>query len=177
MLNASRTPIDGLLIVEPVVHEDSRGCFVETFRASDFALQGIREPFVQDNYSLSRRGVLRGLHFQLPPYAQSKLIRAISGSIWDVAVDLRHDSPTYGRWFGIELSARSRKMFYVPAGFAHGFVALEDGTEVEYKCSAEHERRAETGIRWNDPEIGIDWGTKDVILSARDATLPFLRDL
>jgi dTDP-4-dehydrorhamnose 3,5-epimerase len=173
----TQLPLSGLQIVEPVVYSDDRGCFVETFRASDFAAHGMTDIFLQDNYSCSRKGVLRGLHFQVAPSVQTKLVRVTSGTIWDVAVDLRRGSLTYGKWFGVELSAQGRQIFYIPSGFAHGFVALENNSEVEYKCSAEYDKRAEMGIRWNDPDIAIHWPIRDVILSEKDASLPLLRDL
>jgi len=171
------TAIPGLLLIEPRRFDDERGFFMETYKESEFASAGIPALLVQDNQSRSRRGVLRGLHFQGEPKAQAKLVRVVSGAVWDVAVDLRRGSPSYGRWEGVELSADNRLMFYLPPGFAHGFLALRDGTEVLYKCSAEYDKASEGGIRWNDPDLGIAWPLRDVIVSRKDADLPFLRDI
>ncbi len=169
--------IPGLIIVEPRVFPDDRGFFMESHKQSDFTAAGIPGPFVQDNHSSSSRGVLRGLHFQTEPHAQGKLVRVTRGKLWDVAVDIRNGSPTFGKWQGIELSEANRRMFYIPPGFAHGFVALEDGTELQYKCTAEYNAQADGGIRWDDSEIAIEWPLKDVLVSAKDAELPYLKDL
>ncbi len=168
------TPISGLLIIIPHVFSDVRGFFTETYKQSDFARAGIHETFVQDNHSKSSRGTLRGLHFQREPHAQGKLVRVTKGSIWDVAIDLRADSTTYAQWFGLELSENNKVMFYIPAGFAHGFVALEDDTELQYKCTAEYNAASDGGIRWNDPRLAIQWPIKEVLISPKDASLPFL---
>ncbi len=168
----TETPIPGLLVVEPRAFPDERGFFMETFKASEFAAAGVTGPFVQDNHSASARGVLRGLHFQRAPHAQGKLVRVSAGRVWDVAVDLRSDSPTFGRWHGIELSAENRLMFWIPAGFAHGFVALEDGSELQYKCTAEYHGPSDGGIRWDSPALAIDWPLRDVLVSPKDAALP-----
>jgi dTDP-4-dehydrorhamnose 3,5-epimerase len=175
----SMLPINGLLLVEPRVFEDERGFFMEIFKASEFRSQGIDLDFVQDNHSLSKRGVLRGLHFQRPPHTQAKLVRVIAGAVWDVAVDLRPGSPSYGRWYGLELSAQNRLMLFIPEGFAHGFITLVDGTELVYKCSTEYRKESDGGVRWDDPDIGIDWPwpLRDVLVSEKDAALPLLRDL
>lgn len=173
----TETELEGLLVITPRVFEDERGYFMETYKESDFQKAGIRERFVQDNHSRSSRGTLRGLHFQRAPHAQAKLVRVTRGSLWDVAVDLRPGSKTYGRWVGIELSESNKKLFFIPAGFAHGFVALEDGTELQYKCSAEYNAHADGGVRWDDPELAIEWPLRVVLVSAKDAALPLLKDL
>lgn len=172
------TPIDGLLVIEPKVFADERGFFMESFKASDFAAFGITQNFVQDNHSKSRKGVIRGLHFQRAPYAQGKLVRVTRGRAWDVAVDLRKGSPTFGTWCAVELSADNHLLFWIPEGFAHGFLALEDDTELLYKCTAEYNPTSDGGIRWNDPDIGVAWPQIGVspLLSSKDAVLPLLKD-
>jgi len=170
----SAGPLDGLVIVEPRVHEDARGSFAEQFRASGFDLAGLPSAFVQWNRSTSRRGVLRGLHFQRTPAVQGKLIRVSRGRAWDVCADLRPGSGTYGHWHGLELSEDSGVMLWIPGGFAHGFLALEDGTEFEYLCTAEYDPAREAGVRWDDPALAIEWPEAPRILSDRDAALPFL---
>jgi len=172
-----KTPLEGVLIARPSVLDDDRGCFFESYKASEFESAGIDQLFVQDNHSRSRRGVLRGLHLQLPPHAQARLVWVTRGSAWDVAVDLRYDSPTNGRWFGLELSEANRNMLFIPRGFAHGFVALTEQAELQYKCDAEYDKASEFGIRWNDPDLAITWPLDDVLLSDKDATLPWLKDL
>jgi dTDP-4-dehydrorhamnose 3,5-epimerase len=164
--------LEGVVLIRPRVFGDERGCFFESYRASDFHAAGIRAPFVQDNVSVSKRGVLRGIHYQLPPRAQGKLVWVAAGAAWDVCVDLRRRSPTFGRWFGVTLSAENRLLAYVPPGFGHGFVALSDQTCFAYKCTQEYDAGAERGIRWDDPTLAIDWPTRDVTVSARDARLP-----
>jgi dTDP-4-dehydrorhamnose 3,5-epimerase len=151
------TPIQGLVIYEPMVFEDSRGFFFESFNEKIFAREGVTRPFVQDNQSRSAYGVIRGLHYQLSPYAQSKLVRVLSGKILDVAVDIRKGSPTYGRYFAVELSAENKKQLYIPHGFAHGFSVLSDTADVLYKCDAFYNKESEGGIRYNDPILQIDW--------------------
>jgi len=168
-----QTPIQGLLVIEPRRFPDDRGFFMETYKYSDFASHGISDHFTQDNHSLSSKGVLRGLHFQTGEHAQGKLVRVISGRVWDVAVDIRHDSPTFLKWFGVELTAENGKLFYLPPGFAHGFVTLEDDTQFLYKCTAEYNKASEGGICWNDPRINIQWPLKDgILVSEKDAVLP-----
>lgn len=169
-------PLAGLVVVRPTVFSDSRGSFLESFKKSDFAAAGIVDEFLQDNQSVSRRGTLRGLHFQRPPHAQAKLVRVVRGAVWDVGVDLRGGSPTYLTWFGLELSSANALMLYIPAGFAHGFVALEDDTVFAYKCSAEYDRRSEGGIRWDDPDIGISWPIEQIEVSDRDASMSYWRE-
>jgi dTDP-4-dehydrorhamnose 3,5-epimerase len=159
--------------------EDSRGWFVESYHQAKWAKAGIDETFVQDNHSLSRAvGTVRGLHFQAPPHAQAKLIRCISGRIWDVAVDVRRGSPTFGRWQAAELSADNGHQLYIPTGFAHGFVTLEPDSEVAYKASALYAPETEGGVRWDDPALGIDWPLpgSGAIVSEKDIVLPALAD-
>ena len=169
--------LPGIVLIEPRVFFDERGFFLETFKNSDFTAAGIIEPFVQDNQSRSARGVVRGLHFQKDPHAQGKLVRVCRGAVWDVAVDIRPFSETFGKWTAVELSEKNRRMCYIPPGFAHGFLALEDDTELQYKCTAEYDADSEAGIRWDDPDIAIDWPFTDMLVSGKDAQLPFLRDL
>jgi len=173
--NFKRLEISGLIIIEPRVFHDTRGFFMESYKYSEFASYGISESFVQDNHSYSRKGVLRGLHYQNPPRAQGKLVRVIAGEIFDVAVDIRRGSPTYGRWVGVILSSDNKKMFYIPPGFAHGFCVLSESAEVLYKSTDEYAPEYETGIVWNDPEVGVDWPVKNPIISSKDAALPQLR--
>ena len=172
------TPIEGLLVIEPKVFVDERGFFMESFKASDFARFGVTQNFVQDNHSKSKKGVIRGLHFQRTPHAQGKLVRVTHGCAWDVAVDLRKDSPTFGIWYAVELSADNHLLFWIPEGFAHGFLALEDETELLYKSTTEYHQASDAGICWNDPDIGVQWPDIGVspILSTKDATLPRLKD-
>jgi dTDP-4-dehydrorhamnose 3,5-epimerase len=168
--------ISGLVIVEPAVFSDNRGAFFETYKKSEFVAAGIVDEFFQDNQSISRKGTLRGLHFQRPPHAQAKLVRVVQGAAWDVAVDLRKGSPTYLKWFGLELSAESGSILYIPAGFTHGFLALEDDTAFVYKCSLEYNRESEGGIRWDDPDINISWPAEQIEVSEKDASLPYWRE-
>lgn len=163
------TGIAGLVILEPRVFGDDRGFFMESWNRRLFAGIGIDCDFVQDNHSRSARGVLRGLHYQ-QPNPQGKLVRVASGRVWDVAVDLRGGSPTYGKWAGVELSAANRRMFWVPPGFAHGFVSLEDSTDFLYKCTAFYDPASEHSLQWNDPALGIDWPLEGIepMLSAKD---------
>lgn len=163
------TGIAGLLIVEPRVFGDDRGFFLESWKRRDFAEIGIDVDFVQDNHSRSARGVLRGLHYQ-QPNPQGKLVRVTAGRVWDVAVDLRAGSPTYGKWAGVELSAANKRLFWVPPGFAHGFVSLEDNTDFMYKCTAYYDPTTEHAIVWNDPALGIEWPLEGIqpALSAKD---------
>lgn len=170
--NFKTLSIEGLLIVEPRQFPDERGFFMETFKASEYSASGIPVSFVQDNHSKSSRSTLRGLHYQTGMYAQGKLVRCTRGRLWDVAVDIRKDSPTYGKWEAVELSAENHLQFWIPAGFAHGFVALEDDTELQYKCTAEYNKDSEGGIRWDDPTLAIDWPITDVLVSEKDAILP-----
>lgn len=148
--------IEGLCVIEPAVHGDARGYFMETYSQRDMAEVGLDIPFVQDNQSMSTKGVLRGLHFQ-KRYPQTKLVRAIKGSVFDVAVDLRAGSETYGKWYGVELTEENKKQFLIPKGFAHGFLVLTDTAEFCYKCDDFYHANDEGGLAWNDPEIGIEW--------------------
>lgn len=163
------TPIVDLIIIEPTVFGDHRGYFMETYHREIFAQNGVSATFVQDNQSSSQKGVLRGLHFQ-KKYPQGKLVRVISGAVFDVAVDIRTDSDTFGKWFGIVLSAENKKQLFVPPGFAHGFLVLSEKAEFVYKCTDFYHPEDESGIAWNDPDIGIEWPTLDVpyILSEKD---------
>lgn len=172
----SRLPLEGLVLVEPRAFPDDRGFFMETYKKSEYAANGIDAEFVQDNHSFSARGVVRGLHFQLPPRAQGKLVRVPVGRVWDVAVDVRRGSPTFGKWTGVELSDENRRMLWIPAGFAHGFVALSDTAHLMYKCSAEYDKASESGVRWDDPDLGIEWPLRASSVSAKDAVLPPLRE-
>ena len=168
------TPIKDLLVFEPTVLEDTRGYFFEAFNARTFKDGGIETPFVQDNQAFSKYGVLRGLHYQTGPYAQSKIVRVIHGEVLDVAVDLREKSPTYGQWFKIRLSAENRLQLFIPRGFAHGYLALSPTAEFFYKCDNYYARDFEGGIIYNDPGLAIDWEipAEDIILSPKDEQLP-----
>lgn len=168
-----------LLVVRPKRFEDARGWFSETWNDQKFAELGIRNEFCQDNQSLSKsKGTLRGLHFQTPPFAQAKLVQCLQGRIFDVAVDIRRASPTYGKWFGLELSADNGKQLFIPAGYAHAFLTLEDDCMIAYKVDAHYSAPHDGGIAWNDPAIAIDWPLEgDPILSAKDNKLPNLSDL
>lgn len=176
----SYTPIEGLVVIEPRVFGDERGYFMETFRESNYAEAGITTHFVQENESMSARGVLRGLHFQRTE-PQAKLVRAVSGALLDVAVDLREGSATYGKWHAELLSAANHRQMFIPEGFAHGFLALEDGTRLSYKCSRYYAPYDEAGIVWNDPTLAIDWQLErwgiepsQLIISEKDSKLPNL---
>ncbi len=174
------TPIPDLLVITPKRFGDDRGFFEETWNREMFREAGVDLDFVQDNRSLSAEpGTMRGLHYQAPPHAQAKLVRCAKGALMDVGVDIRVGSPTYGKWYGEVLSAANAKMMLVPAGFAHGFMTLEPGTEVNYKCSDLYAPSAEGAIRFDDPEIGIDWGFSGgkVILSDKDAAAPMLSEI
>ncbi|MDZ7895492.1 MAG: dTDP-4-dehydrorhamnose 3,5-epimerase [Sphingobium sp.] len=168
-MNIVPTDIPDLLIIEPKVFGDDRGFFLESWNASVFKDLGLDLQFVQDNHSRSARGVLRGLHFQ-NPNPQGKLVRVVAGRVWDVAVDLRKSSPTFGKWAGVELSAANKRMFWVPPGFAHGFVSLEDGTDFLYKCTSFYEPANEHSLAWDDPTVGIEWPLEGIEpqLSAKD---------
>lgn len=172
-----RTDIKDLLIIEPNVFGDSRGWFIETYNEKVFKDNGININFKQDNHSYSKqKGVLRGLHFQNEPYAQTKLVRCTRGKIWDVAVDLRKSSPTYLKWFGLELTPENHKMLFIPQGFAHGFITLEENTEVQYKVDNFYNPNTDRSIKYNDPDIAIMWPLNDIILSEKDKKAPYLKD-
>ena len=164
-------------IIEPRVFVDRRGWFLESWSRRTFAEHDIEVDFVQDNHSRSSRNVIRGLHFQIPPAAQAKLVRCIAGRIWDIIVDIRRESPTYGRWEGHELSAENFRMLFVPPGFAHGFCVLSDEAEIQYKCSAFYDPSAARGLAWDDPALAIPWPIENPILSDQDRTHPRLADL
>jgi len=164
-----------VLLIEPKVLGDERGFFMETYHLEEFRKAGITDTFVQDNHSRSAKGVLRGLHYQ-EPNGQGKLVRCTRGAIFDVAVDIRRNSPTFGRWFGDELSDANKLMLWIPAGFAHGFCALEDGSDLVYKCTTLYDASADRAILWNDPEIGIEWPISDPVLSVKDTKAPRLAD-
>ena len=171
-----KTDLPDVLLISSRVFKDDRGYFFETYKKSDFVANGIADEFVQENRSLSIKGVLRGLHYQIHPHAQGKLVACASGSIFDVAVDIRRDSPHFGRWVGFDLTGENRNMLYVPPGFAHGFYTLSDSAQVVYKVTAEYAPHHEAGIMWNDPEIGIEWPAGRVVLSGRDEEHPGLRE-
>ena len=168
-----------ILLIEVSLHNDHRGFFAETYSRRKYLELGIDDDFVQDNHSLSRDvGTLRGLHFQAPPHAQAKLVRCGRGAIFDVAVDIRKGSATYGQWEGYELTAKNGEQLYIPVGFAHGFVTLEPDSEIVYKCSDYHAPETEGAVLWNDPDIGIDWPTEaEPILSEKDAVAPLISEL
>ncbi len=168
--------MDGPILIEPAVHGDDRGFFVETYRASTLADRGVHDDWVQDNHSRSGRGVLRGLHFSVEP-GQAKLIRCARGSIRDIVVDLRVGSPTFGHWQANDLDDVGHHQLYVPIGFAHGFVVTSDVADVVYKCSAYYDGAVERSLAWDDPEIGIDWGVVDPLVSDRDRTAPRLAEI
>ncbi len=168
--------LPGLLIIEPSVFGDSRGFFLESWNERRYAEAGIRERFVQDNFSFSRRGILRGLHFQNPA-AQGKLVSVVVGEVFDVAVDIRVGSPTFARWHGLRLSAEDKRQLYVPPGFAHGFAVLSESALFHYKCTELYSPQNERTIRWNDPDLSIDWQIHSPVLSAKDVAAPRLRDV
>ncbi|HEX8442032.1 MAG TPA: dTDP-4-dehydrorhamnose 3,5-epimerase [Allosphingosinicella sp.] len=179
MIEVRGLTLPSVLEIRPERHWDERGFFSETWSGSLFAAAGVHVDWVQDNHSYSSRsGVLRGLHYQLPPAAQARLVRASRGSVFDVAVDLRLGSPTFGRWTGLILSAQNWNQVFIPAGFAHGFVTLEDGSEVQYKVSAPYRPDLERSIRFDDPAIGIDWpiGRDELVLSSKDSDAPLFGD-
>ena len=167
-MNITKTDIEGLIIIEPQIFKDSRGAFFESWNAKKFKQLGIIEDFVQDNQSVSSKGVLRGLHFQNPPYAQAKLVRVIEGSVLDVAVDLRKNSPTYGKHVSVILSEQNNKSFFIPKGFAHGFLSLEDNTVFNYKCSDYYNKESEGSLLWNDEDLKIDWQIDNPLVSEKD---------
>lgn len=178
-MNVISTPFDGLFIIEPKVFGDARGYFFESFNAREFQQQiGFNPNFVQDNESMSSYGVLRGLHFQQPPFAQSKLVRVVCGSVLDVAVDIRKQSPTFGRYFSVLLSDENHRQFFIPRGFAHGFSVLSPTAVFQYKCDNYYAPQSEGAIAWNDPDLNIDWQlpADKVMLSDKDSHHPFFKD-
>lgn len=172
----NKTEIEGVYVIEPKVFGDERGFFMETYKQSDFEQAGLKYNFIQDNQSRSHKGVLRGLHYQ-KNFPQAKLVRVIQGEVFDVAVDLRKNSPTYGKWVGVLLSAENKKMFMIPRGFAHGFLVLSDTAEFVYKCDELYHPEDEGGIMWNDPDVNISWPlNEEPSLSEKDKEHPLLRD-
>lgn len=180
-LSIERTPIEGLTLIHPHVFEDERGYFIKDFESSFYAANGLPIEFLETNESKSKKGTIRGLHFQ-QKFSQGKLIRVIKGAVYDVAVDLRFESPTFGKWMGFELSEYNHDVLYIPEGFAHGFLALEDDSIFSYKCTNKYAPEYDSGVRFNDPEIGVEWpvekvgGWKKVITSAKDAKLQSLKE-
>ncbi len=170
MWEVQKTAVDGLLLLTPRIFSDPRGHFLETFNVEAFNdATGLEINFVQDNESLSKKNVLRGLHFQAGQYAQGKLVRVVQGAVLDVAVDIRKNSSTFGQHVSVRLDGTSKQMFWIPPGFAHGFVALENDTVFAYKCSTQYNKAAERTIQWNDADLAIDWGVSDPIVSDKDA--------
>ncbi len=172
----ARTAIFDVILIAPPVFADHRGFFMETYKRSEFAAEGITEAFVQCNHSKSAKGILRGLHYQKYPRAQGKLVRALAGEIYDVAVDIRDGSPTFGQWVAVTLSSENKKMLYVPAGFAHGFCVISADGEIQYMTTEEYAPKFEAGVIWNDPDLGIDWPIAEPELSTRDRAWPRLRE-
>lgn len=174
-MKIQQTDVAGVWILEPTLHVDQRGYFFESFRADRFrSLTGLEVDFVQENEAMSRRGVVRGLHYQLAPYAQAKLVRVVAGTVWDVAVDMRRSSPTFGRYVAVELSAENKRQLFIPKGFAHGYAVLSEEAVFQYKCDAYYHPEEEAGVRWDDPTIGIQWplAAEEMILSERDQLHP-----
>ena len=178
-MNIIKTEIEGLTIIEPRIFKDARGYFFESFSQREFEEKVCRTTFVQDNESYSRYGVVRGLHFQQAPYSQAKLVRVVKGAVLDVAVDIRKDSPTYGKHATIELTEENHRMLFIPRGFAHGFAVLSDEVIFQYKCDNYYAPQSERGIAWNDPDLNIDWRipADQIILSEKDTKYPWFKDL
>lgn len=171
-----KTDIEELLIIQPKVFGDSRGCFFESYSRQLFEQAGVKADFVQDNQSVSAKNVIRGLHLQAPPFAQAKLVRVVHGAAIDVAVDIRKSSPTYGKYVSVKLDTIHHNMFWIPEGFAHGFVALEDDTVFVYKTGNYYNKASEMAIRWDDPDLNIQWGVQHAIVSDKDKTNPLFKD-
>jgi dTDP-4-dehydrorhamnose 3,5-epimerase len=176
VLQRLETKLDGVVLLEPTVHGDERGFMVETYRRDLWAEHGVEPEFVQHNHSRSSKGTLRGLHFQTEP-GQAKLVRCPRGKIFDVAVDLRRDSPTYGQWEGYELDDEAHRQLFIPIGFGHGFVVLSDVADVTYLCSSTYDPATESGIAWNDADVGVEWPVEDPLLSPRDTSAPKLSEV
>jgi dTDP-4-dehydrorhamnose 3,5-epimerase len=174
-MKVTETPLPGVLLVEPRIFPDGRGFFVESWNAARYAAAGMPQSFVQLNRSRSRRGTVRGLHYQEPD-AQGKLVWVTAGAVFDVAVDIRRGSPSFGRWFGLELSADNHRQLWIPPGFAHGFAALSEFADLAYACTAPYRAEANHALRWDDPDIGIAWPVSDPVLSDKDAVAPRLKD-
>ncbi len=175
-VKVTKTNLPGLLVIEPKVFQDPRGFFLETHNIEKYVGEGVSKPFVQDNISRSGRGVLRGLHYQLE-HPQAKLVSVIRGAVFDVAVDIRRESPTFGQWLGFELSDKNHRQLFIPEGFAHGFAVLSEEADFLYKCSDYYYPQSEFGIRWNDPDINIQWQTSEPVLSSKDQLYPLLREI
>ena len=171
-----KTPIEGLLVIRPTIFGDDRGHFFESWSKESFAKNGLDLDFVQDNQSLSSKGVLRGLHFQNPPFAQGKLVRVIKGSVLDIAVDIRKDSPTYGQYFSIELTEKNKTIVWIPPGFAHGFLTLKDNTIFTYKCTGVYNKESEGALLWNDKDLNINWKVNDPLVSEKDLVAGNFKD-
>lgn len=174
-MEVTQTALPGVVLIQPKVHGDVRGFFMELFHADRYAQAGVPSTFLQDNLSRSSKGILRGLHFQ-EPNGQGKLVQVVSGTVFDVAVDVRKGSPHFGKWVGYELSSDNRRQMFVPAGFAHGFCVLSDTADFLYKCTTLYAPQHEQSILWNDPDIGIEWPVKEPLLSKKDAVAPRLKD-
>ncbi len=179
MMKTSNTGIEGLIVIEPEVFKDQRGYFFESYHKQKLESLGIHQQFIQDNQSRSARGVIRGLHYQQEPHAQAKLVRVTEGVIYDVAVDIRKESPTFGKWFGIELSAENHLQLLIPKGFAHGFSVLSLHATIFYKCDAYYNPSSDSGIRFDDPDLQIDWiiDPATAVISEKDRSLPYLTDI
>lgn len=171
------TDLPGVVLIEPTVFEDDRGFFMESWHSGKFHEAGIEADFVQDNHSHSRRGTLRGLHLQRGDSAQGKLLRVVSGEVFDVAVDVRVGSPHFGKWYGVTLSAENGRMLWVPPDFAHGFLVTSERADVLYKCTRLYDKEAELGVAWNDPNIGVSWPLSEPVLSEKDAVAPRLEEV
>jgi dTDP-4-dehydrorhamnose 3,5-epimerase len=176
-MEVTHFPIKGLVLLTPQVFGDDRGFFLERFNKKKFEDAGVTNEFVQDNHSRSVNGVLRGLHYQRPPFAQAKLVWVVRGNVLDVAVDMRKDSPTFGQWQAVELSAENKQMFFVPRGFAHGFLVLSESADFLYKTDNYYAKESDGGVLWNDPETGVEWGIEAPVLSEKDTTQPTLQEL
>lgn len=177
MFTFKKTEISEVILITPQIFSDSRGFFMETYKQSEFIAGGILDHFVQSNHSFSKHGVLRGLHYQEGKTAQAKLVRCVRGEIFDVAVDMRRSSLTYLQWVSAVLSEKNKQMLYIPAGFAHGFCAVSQETEIIYKCSREYDAKSEKGVLWNDPALRIPWPIQNPILSSKDQSYPHIADL
>lgn len=176
-MNIEPTPLKQVLLIKPDIYKDPRGEFLEVYREQVFHDERLVVDFVQDNISSSKKGTLRGLHYQLPPSSQVKIVIVPYGEILDVAVDMRQNSPTFGEFYSARLSSENRHMLLIPTGFAHGFAVISDEATIYYKCNDYYNKELERGVRWNDPDLNIDWKIKDPILSEKDQHLPFLKDI
>lgn len=176
-MRREKTALEGVVVIEPDVFTDERGFFMESYNAARYQEIGIHEVFAQDNMSLSKKGVLRGLHYQAPPMGQAKLVQVTRGKVLDVVVDIRSGSKTFGQHVMVELSGENHRQLYIPEGFAHGFVALEDDTLFQYKCTNVYSKEHERGILWNDPSLGIAWGIENPIVAEKDKNFPLFKDI